>query len=115
MYYEILSNWQMTNRWESGWIPFRFSESGKSFDLQTAQSVEFSWNGVEGTNSRIKFIVSNNQKSFKVLKEFAISTQSNLEDSLFLAIFFPAYEYFKIIYEPNGTSNGRLTIGLLFR
>lgn len=115
MYYEILSNWQMSNRWESNWLPFRFSETGNDFNLRVAESIEFCWNGTETTSAQIKFIVSNNQKSFKILKEITIATQSNREDSYFLAIFFPFYEYFKIIYEPNGTQNGELTIGLLFR
>ncbi|MGQ9819947.1 MAG: hypothetical protein ACUVQ1_08535 [Candidatus Kapaibacteriales bacterium] len=114
MYYEILSKWQMSNSWESAWIPFQFSESGKKFDLQIAESIKFCWENVEPTNGIIKFLVSNNQSSFKVLKEFHINTNSNKEDVLFLSILFPHFEYFKIILELNGTSNGELTIGILF-
>lgn len=104
----------MTNRLESAWLPFLFSVSGKKFDLQIAEPIEFWWGNAEPTTGTIKFLVSNNQNSFKVLKEFPININSNKEDALFLSIFFPQFQYFKIIYEPNGTTNGELTIGILF-
>lgn len=117
MYIELIKNWQMSRRWESRWLEFRIEDNNYSpHKYLEASCVEFAWTDVSGTpTARIKFIVSNNQRTSKVLKEIEITTESNFDNSTFLAIYFPSFMYFKIIYEPNGVANGRLSIGAVYR
>ncbi|MCX7880788.1 MAG: hypothetical protein N2517_09020 [Ignavibacteria bacterium] len=117
MNYNIVSNWDMSRRWESNWLQFVSEDYnfGKS-KVKELSCVEFMWDGVTGAlDGKIYFVVTNNQISQRVLKVVEINTESNLANSYYLSIFFPSFEYFKIIYEPNGTVAGRLTIGVLYR
>lgn len=107
----------MSRRWESRWLEFRMEEtnysSAKYLDLS---SLEFVWTGVSGQlTAKIKFIVSNNQRTSRVLKEIEITTISNLESTTYLAIYYPSFMYFKIVYEPNGVEDGNLSIGAVYR
>ncbi len=117
MLWELIRNWNMQNRWESHWIPFEiedFQSSRKNY--LNAVSIEISWDGAEGILAgKVFFIVSNNQNTYKILKEIQIETASNLNNSYFLNIFYPSFQYFKIEYEPNGITNGRLTTAVLFK
>ncbi len=107
----------MNRRWESRWLEFRIEDSNYSSQRYLeASCVEFAWTEVTGTpEAKIKFLVSNNQKTSKVLKEFEITTASNIENTTYMAIYFPSFMYFKIIYEPNGVASGRLSIGAVYR
>lgn len=107
----------MNRRWESDWMAFQLdgAESSSSRNIE-ATSLEFAWRDVVGYPSgKLKFIVSNNQRTRKLLKEIAIDTANNEENSYFLNIYFPSYLYYKIIYEPNGIVGGRLYVGALYR
>jgi hypothetical protein len=117
MIWELVRNWNMQNRWESRWIPFEFEEKNfgnKSF--YNAVCIEFVWEDVSGTlNGKISFRVSNNQKTFRVLKEIDVNSEDNRTNSYFLNIFYPSFQFFKVVYEPNGIANGRLSVGVLFK
>ncbi len=117
MLWELIRNWSMQNRWESQWIPFEMENFQYSKKVYlNAVSIEFNWEDVEGIlDGKICFIVSNNQRTYKILKEIQIDTASNLNNTYFLNIFYPSFQYFKIEYEPNGISNGRLTIAVVFK
>ncbi|ROL58617.1 hypothetical protein D9V84_02520 [Bacteroidetes/Chlorobi group bacterium Naka2016] len=117
MVVEILREWEMARRWESDWIPFVVEENISSVNQRLeATCIEFTWRQVAGILSgKIKFIVSNNQRTSKLLKEIEIASVNNEQDSYFLNIYYPSYLYYKIVYEPNGIASGRLYIGALYR
>lgn len=117
MVVEILRNWQMARPWESDWFPFVVEDhtTASRRNLE-ATSIEFSWREVLGLpNGKLKFIVSNNQRTSKLLKIIEITTSSNEQDSYFLNIYFPSFLYYKVVYEPDGIASGRLSIAALYR
>lgn len=117
MYIEIVQSWDMSRRWESNWMQFRVEETYPTGNgYWEASCLEFVWMGVVGfPGGKIQFLVSNNQKSSKILKEFEIVSASNIGNALYLNIFYPSFLYYKIIFEPNGISSGSLTVGALYR
>lgn len=115
MLLEILKNWDMSRRWESNWLPFRFSESEPAWRQQSASSLEFVWRNVGGNlNGKINLYVSNNQKTYKLLKSFDVASVANETDSLFLSLYYPSFEFFKIVFEPYGITSGQLYVGILY-
>lgn len=117
MYIELVRNWDMSRRWESNWIQFELDETYPGLrKFAEATCIEFVWKNAEGfPGGKLKFIVSNNQVTFKILKEIEITSSSNIEDAFYLSIYFPSFLYYKIIYEPNGIASGELTIGAVYR
>lgn len=115
MLFEILKNWDMSRRWESNWLPFRYSENESAWEHQNASSLEFVWQNVGGNlNGKINLYVSNNQKTYKLLKSFDIASVANETDSLFLSLYYPSFEFFKIVFEPYGITSGQLYVGILY-
>ncbi len=115
MLFEILKNWDMSRRWESSWLPFRYSESDSVWSSADASSLELVWQNVGGNlNGKIYLYVSNNQKTYKLLKSFDITSVSNVTDSLFLSMYYPSFEFFKIVFEPYGITSGQLDVGILY-
>ncbi len=115
MVLEIIKFWNMSQAWESEWLPFRtkFNDSGKEF---FATCIEFFWESVSGNfDGVLSILVSNNRKTFRILKSFEVNSIGNLQNSLFFAIYFPSFEFFKIKYQPNGIIDGKLNIGILYR
>lgn len=117
MYIELVRKWDMTRRWESNWMQFEIDEAYPGLGKRAeATCVEFVWANVVGfPGGRLKFIVSNNQVSYKTLKEIEISSSSNIENAFYLNIYFPSFLYYKIIYEPDGIASGELTVGAVYR
>lgn len=115
MLFEILKNWNMSRRWESNWLPFRYSESESDWRQQNACSIEFAWQNADGNlNGKINLYVSNNQKTYKLLKSFDVASATNESDSLFISLYYPSFEFFKIIFEPYGITSGQLYVGILY-
>lgn len=109
---EIISNMPMDLDFETEWFPLNYYFS-KGEKLK-ASSLQIVWDNVEGNlTAYIDVLVTNDVNSKTLGSRYYVNNISNVDDALII-LFITGFEYIKLKYVSNGTTNGLLSANILY-
>ena len=112
---EIIKNLDMSNNYESGWLPIQIEAIGSIEGPMEAVSIQIYWDAVIGVlNGTIDIYQTNDLNSRNLLTSYNVNSISNKTNSILLEIA-PIACFMKVVYTKNGIVGGRLNAVMRFR
>lgn len=109
---EMISNMPMVSDFETDWFPLNYFYLNN--EKLKALSIQIVWESVEGNlDGYIDVLVTNDVNTKAQGSRFFVNVNSNVADALIILLI-PGFDYIKLKYVSNGTTNGLLNANILY-